>query len=115
MHQGRPCKRGDHTGHRLEAHHPDHSKPLQIIWLCNSCHKYADARTQMTEAVIAAAHALRAQGLSLAYVAKRLGVSIRTLRRHVDGRARIHIDLVSEYSERTLGGQDGAADPTLGQ
>lgn len=23
---------------RPDAHHPDHSKPLEVIWLCRSCH-----------------------------------------------------------------------------
>src|SRR5438093_580042 len=84
MHPGGPCKRGDYTGHRLEMHHSDHSKPLAVLFLCNRCHKIADERTQMTVAVIEQAQRLRASGLSLAYTAKRLGVSIRTLRRHVD-------------------------------
>lgn len=87
MHPGQPCKRGDFTGDKLEMHHADHSKPLDVTFLCNVCHKFADERTQMTIAVIEQARTLRAQGLSLAYVAKRLGVSIRTLRKHVSGAA----------------------------
>lgn len=27
----------------LERHHPDYSTPLRIVWLCEACHRIADA------------------------------------------------------------------------
>jgi hypothetical protein len=92
LHEG-PCQHGAETGHKLEAHHPDHMQAMLVYQICNPCHKVWDERTQMTPAVVAHAKRLRAQGLSLAYTAKVLGVSTRTLRKHVDGSARIYIDL----------------------
>jgi hypothetical protein len=30
-----PC----HCGARAEAHHPDYSKPLDVVWLCRPHHR----------------------------------------------------------------------------
>ena len=32
------CGRRPHGEIELQGHHPDYSKPLEVRWLCNSCH-----------------------------------------------------------------------------
>jgi len=32
------CSTCGQRGRRIEAHHPDHSQPLLVVWLCTACH-----------------------------------------------------------------------------
>lgn len=36
------CQRCGQAPHRIEAHHADYSKPLEVEWLCKPCHWKAD-------------------------------------------------------------------------
>lgn len=35
--------------HRIEAHHYDYAKPLDVIWLCTPCHEKMDAEHRLRE------------------------------------------------------------------
>jgi hypothetical protein len=40
------CQHCGKTDGRLDAHHPDYSKPLEVIFLCRSCHTILHKRGQ---------------------------------------------------------------------
>jgi hypothetical protein len=43
------CSRCGDATRRLERHHPDYSKPLEIVWCCKPCHKVLDRERQERE------------------------------------------------------------------
>ena len=42
-----PCERCGKE--KTDAHHPDYSKPLEVVWLCRSCHKKEHGRRKREE------------------------------------------------------------------
>lgn len=49
--------RPDYCGHcglvgKPQAHHPDYSKPLEVIWLCAKCHTDEHKRLKALEAAL---------------------------------------------------------------
>jgi hypothetical protein len=42
-------------GEKAEAHHPDYSRPLDVVWLCRSHHMQAHAIARKAAAALAAA------------------------------------------------------------
>ena len=38
------CEKCSKFSERLQAHHRDHSKPLDVVWLCSYCHNQTSVR-----------------------------------------------------------------------
>jgi hypothetical protein len=36
------CSHCGRNEKHIDAHHPDHTKPLEVVWLCRSCHRDFD-------------------------------------------------------------------------
>lgn len=34
---------------KIEGHHPDYSKPLEVVWVCDPCHKYLHVQQRRNE------------------------------------------------------------------
>lgn len=44
------CQDCGTSSKRLEGHHEDYSKPLEVVWLCKTCHEHRHHGTELKQA-----------------------------------------------------------------
>ncbi len=90
----------------IQAHHHDYSKPLEIEWICPTCHRketplptviggkaigVINGASKLTDVDVLAARRLRASGLSFVNIARQFGISKVTARYAVLGKTWSHV------------------------
>lgn len=77
---------------RIEAYHEDHTKPLEVDWLCVSCHRKRDSRRRREQGILGKpkpsrkltddqVREIRECDLSYSQMAKKYGVSVNVLQK----------------------------------
>ncbi len=91
---------------RIQAHHHDYDKPLDVEWICARCHRKETplpkvmgapnrgerhGLSKLTSARVLSARRLRAQGHTFISIAQRFGVDKMTVLRAIKGQSWAHV------------------------
>lgn len=71
------CSRCGATGVKIEAAHLSYETSLDVLWLCQSCHRLWDSQSPKTKTSYAASYSIRTQGRPRKILKKSLEGSYR--------------------------------------